>query len=178
MTRKNAFDSAMLYTPVAAGVVFGAFGWFALGLNPAFVLIVSAVHLSFSYRLTQVIRRYIAICTAGGKPVMAGTVAGLGLAICLGDAFIVHTGLDWMLGESGMQVAGGIVWIASLCLSAYNMAADWGFGSDIAEAAPAAPAARTNLPAIARELSAARPDFSVILTRLDAETEGEALCPA
>lgn len=160
------WDTTMLYTPVAAGVVFGAFGWHALGLDLWFVALVTLVHLSFSYRLTQVIKRFLAIGEAARRrPVMRFTVAFLGAVICLGDAAIVHTGLDWMMRESAMTVPALIVWAASICLSVYNMAADWGFGSAVEPAA--GPLAET--PAedvkgrVARLAAEPRPVFTVVV---------------
>lgn len=167
--KRAMFDEAMLHTPVAAGVVFGAFGWHALGLDLPFTALVTAVHLSFSYRLTQVIRRSIEIRRANGGQgsAMSRTVAFLGAAICLGDAFIVHQGLDWMLGQSGMIAPALAVWAASICLSVYNTAAGWSFGAPLAGTAESAEATTQLRTRPAR--TEARPDFRAILGAVDAE---------
>jgi len=151
-----SFDKAMLYTPVAAGVIFGACGWASFGMAIWGVAIITAVHLSFSYRLTKVISRYLEISEAGDRySMMAGTVKFLGIALCLGDAAIVHAGIHFMLDQSGIHLHWVLTAAASLCLSVYNTTADWGFGSDLIKE-EATDASRK----AAEDLATARPIFS------------------
>lgn len=153
--QNSGFDKFLMYVPIIACVVFGYFGWMSMGLSHLvsyvpeasreswdspwfsfgvpFAELLVLIHLSFVFRICKLIPRYLQIVEADKDNYsnMALLLKGIGGFLIVGDAFIVHVGMEWLLEQSGQHLPALIVFAFSFALSFYNMGADWVFSSNL-----------------------------------------------
>lgn len=150
----SGFDKFLMYVPIIAAVIFGYFGWMSLGLSHLvsyvpekereiwneyldwgvpFAEFLALIHFSFVFRICKLVPRYLQIVEMDADRYvnMALVLKGIGIFLIVGDAMIVHVGMEWLLEQSGKSLPSLIVFAFSLALSIYNMGAEWVFSSPL-----------------------------------------------